>query len=456
MRKTLFLTLLLLAPLLVMAQDDSPSSPAAENATCWPMLESFFTAASEVCLGQADDHFCNGGINPQTEPTISETPLFPGELIPVNEVDYIHTDAFAPDGRAGGLAWMRVSGTQMRGILIGDVGIRDVTPVEAGFPKWTAMIVETGDTLSDCAAIPRSAFMVQSNVPFEVIASTRVVINGASLDLRGTIIIHTLGNNTIFSAIEGEARIIANGGTQPLVAGQSVQITHEPDDFSRAVSQPGPAVPYDYSLLENIPVALLDRGTVLPQPGFVSTEGQVNMRAAPDINGSLLYQIPAGRTMAVLGSDPTGEWFHVRLTTGESGWMFANLLRRNHGVISTTYSATPQPVQRFGDLGTKATVISGADATLREAPDALFAAIGAVPNGTEVQLIARSPYSPWVKIDNNGQVGWLALSVLDTKSIIESLPVDFDVPPPPTPPPPTRVPGSWGGAFPDPSCYPDC
>ena len=50
----------------------------------------------------------------------------------------------------------------------------------------------------------------------------------------------------------------------------------------------------------------------------------------------------------------------------------------------------------------------------------------------------------------NGAVGWVPLISLDTRSIIEALPIDFDVPPPPATPTPTRVPGSFGNAFPDP------
>ncbi|HEX2905922.1 MAG TPA: hypothetical protein VHO69_03630 [Phototrophicaceae bacterium] len=45
-------------------------------------------------------------------------------------------------------------------------------------------------------------------------------------------------------------------------------------------------------------------------------------------------------------------------------------------------------------------------------------------------------------------IGWLSLVALETQAIIESLPIDYDVP---TPPPPTRVPGSFGNAFPDPN-----
>jgi hypothetical protein len=59
-----------------------------------------------------------------------------------------------------------------------------------------------------------------------------------------------------------------------------------------------------------------------------------------------------------------------------------------------------------------------------------------------------------VKIEYNGLIGWVALVTLETEALLDALPVDLNVPPPPTPPPPTRVPGSFGNAFPDPKGKP--
>jgi hypothetical protein len=40
---------------------------------------------------------------------------------------------------------------------------------------------------------------------------------------------------------------------------------------------------------------------------------------------------------------------------------------------------------------------------------------------------------------------------LDTLAFLEALPIDWSAPPPPAPPTATRVPGSFGNAFPDPN-----
>jgi hypothetical protein len=128
--------------------------------------------------------------------------------------------------------------------------------------------------------------------------------------------------------------------------------------------------------------------------------------------------------------------------------MFAELLNDNTSAIYLTYENTPAPPVRYGTPSLTATVIAPDGVNLRDAPDVTFNAIGFLPFGTTVNLAARSPYSPWVRVDYNGTTGWLALITLETNAYIDALPIDYNVPPPPEP---TRIPGSWGNAFPDPS-----
>jgi uncharacterized protein YraI len=197
----------------------------------------------------------------------------------------------------------------------------------------------------------------------------------------------------------------------------------------------------------NLPIGLLDRPMAVPQPGFVTTAGPVNLRTEPTTGGALIIQIPAGQVMSVLGRNPGGDWYHVRLDNGLTGWMFADLLLQSVGNIQATYDATPLPPQRYGVLGTTARVVAPAGVNIREAPDVQFASMITMPVGTTLTLVARSPYSPWVKVENSGVVGWAALIALETQAVIEALPIDYDVPPPPAP---TQIPGSFGNAFPDP------
>jgi uncharacterized protein YraI len=191
----------------------------------------------------------------------------------------------------------------------------------------------------------------------------------------------------------------------------------------------------------------------IPQPGYVTTEGSVNLRTSPSLSGSIIGQVPSGELLSVLGRNEAGDWLHVSLDNGISGWMFAELLNQNTGEITTVYAQTPLPPQRFGSMTNIARVRAPAGLNVRQNPDTAFAVVSVLPNGAAVTMLARSPYSAWVKVADEGgnELGWVALVALDTRANINALPVDGSVPPPPAPPPPTTSPGSFGNAFPDPS-----
>ena len=427
--------------------DDSNTESA-----CWPALENFYTTASTACLGKPDGHICNGGTPPYAEPggPIANSLATVGALVQTDLVDALATYVFAEDGNNGGLLWMRVEGTQAAILMIGEAATRDLTPPDSGFPEWQSLLVRTGESIPICESLPRGSFVVQNSVPY---TSTRIAINGASLELLGTVMVQTQGEETIFMALSGQVRIVAVGQSQQLVAGQQTTITHAQGDFTQASSAPSSPAPFDAKRISNFPVQLLDRAARLPEPGFVSTTATVNLRAASSVSAGIIREVAPDTLMTILGRNNVGDWYHVRLPSGVTGWMYAELLRRNHGAITSVYESTPVPPQRFGDLGTKAWVIAPAGVNLRSDPHVGFDAIFTLQPGEEIDLIARSPYSPWVKVDANGVIGWAALITLDTQVIIESLPVDYQVPPPPEP---TTIPGLASGAHPDPSCYPNC
>ncbi len=435
--------LLLTGTLFTVAQDSPMSSPASP-------LETFYANASRYCIGEPLGYFCNGGSPASAEPAgpISTSLSVQGSLVEVGVVDALQTTAFLSDCSSAGLFWMRVADTTMSAVIVGETLLRDVSP--EGFPAWQSLIVQTSEVESICPNAPRSSLIIQNAVRGQAI---QVVINGASLELLGTALVQTLGTETIFITLEGQSRVITLGQPQPMVSGQMVRVPYNAGDFSRPNNVPGVATPYEPLLTHHFPVPLLDRAIIVPQPGYVATQGQVNMRSAPSTDAGVMAEVPAGQIMTILGRNSGGDWYHVRLQTGQSGWILGELLNHQHGSIEAVYDATPLPPQRYGNVGTLALVSAPEGVTLRDAPDISFVAIGSLPTGAEVILVARSPYSPWVKIEGGGMTGWVAMIALETQAIIESLAVDYDVPPPPEP---TRVPGSWGNAFPDPRCYPNC
>lgn len=433
------LTILLLGAAWVTAQE--VSAP-----TCAPALETLWTAASDACIAGPVGYICNGGAPPIVEPAgpVANALTAVGALVEVQVVDSIRAGALTPEMLTGGILWLRPPApVRYTGLAVGEVSLLDRTAPD--LPAWQSVVVRTGATVaSTCGSLPRSAYVVQT--PFG--QPVNIAINGVSLGLNGTVLIQTIDSMTVFAGLSGQSSLYAAGAEQTLRPGQEILVGYAGDNFAEPVTLPSAPLPLDEALVVNFPVALLDRTIILPQPGYVSTDGAVNLRVAPSTDAEVLLQVQPGQVLSVLGQNSTGEWYHVRLDSGETGWMYAPLLIQNVGAIDAVYEATPLPPQRYGDIGRTATVVAPAGVNMRAAPDVSFPLVMTIPDGAKVTLLARSPYSPWVKVDFNGVIGWLALITLQTQAVLEALPIDNNVPPPPEP---TRVPGSFGNAFPDPN-----
>lgn len=426
-----------------------PTVPSIPADQCLIPLNAFWTQATEACVEAPAGYICNGGSAPQAEPAgpVANALAVTGALVEAGNVDALRTPRLAPEIGGGGLTWIRPAPPlTYTAILIGDVMLRDVSP--ADFAPWTSIVAQTSEAPPACQAAPLPALVLQTPIG----QPTRVVVNGTSLSLNGTVLIHTDTPTftTTFVALSGVSSLLTLGTQQPLLTGQQVVVQQNTSDFGVTASPPGAPAPFDTAMLQNLPIALFDRPLVLPQPGNVSTQGDTNLRSSPGTGAGVITLVPGGEILSVLGQNPTGEWYHVRRDTGETGWMLAELLARNVGTIGAVYESTPLPPQRYGDSATLARVVAPAGVNLRVGPDASFPSLLNLPDGAVVGLVARSPYGPWVKVVSGEVQGWVALIALDTQAYIDALPIDPQAPPPPPPPQPTRVPGSFGNAFPNP------
>ena len=422
------------------------STPSFDSAAdCEDLLSRRYAAASDQCLAGPTGFFCNGGRPPESEPK-HDALSAPGALVEAARIDSLHSRPFTVDG--AGLVWLRLEeNIRMDAVLIGDVRISNVASGEGGGVRWRSLTVESGKSVTDCPAAPEVGALVVQSLYGQ---SARVTVNGVSANINGTLIVLTQDRMTKFIVIEGQVLLVAYGNSAALDVGQQLNLTYAESDWTRPVALPGNPIRLEYDLIKHLPVELFDRAMPIPQPGFAQTQGGVNMRAAPDINSRLLFQVPAGETMGVLGISSDRQWLHIRFGNGETGWMSAELLVRNLGEIAKVYDVTPVPPQRLGAHANHASVNVAAGGNLREAPDTAFRVKRTLPYGLEVKLLARSPYSPWVKVEASDTTGWMALFTLKTRSVISSLPIDYDVPLPPRATPTPSFSYGGGHAYPDP------
>ncbi len=425
----------------IYAQD----APQAASDTCDAMLNKLWTDASSACINKPGGYVCNGGAAPAAEPSgLLSNALAPlGALVDVGTVKAIRTAPILPESNSLGVAWLRLPDPINASLLmIGDVTLFDVTG--ADFPPWTSSIIQTNPAPPGCSASPHNVVILQTTT-----GQARLAINSSSLIFVGTVLVATDDSSTIFIALDGQASVLALSQQQLLLPGEQLTVAHPAGNVSTSSAPPSVPVPLDTSYLANLPVPLFDRPLILPQPGYASTQGSVNLRVSPDLYSGVITQVPGGQAVTILGQNPDRTWYNVRLQDGQTGWMAASLLATNVGTISAIYSQTPLPPQRLGELGTKARVKAPAGVNLRRGPDVTFPAIGIVGDGTLVDLVARSPYqNGWIKVNAGGTEGWLSLLVLDTQAYIDALPVDYSAPGLPTA---TPIPGISGNAFPPPS-----
>lgn len=406
-----------------------------DDDTCQAALLKRYTAASDFCLAAEDGTICSGG--PAAD-------IVPGAQIAADSIDLLRTPPFSLDAGIG-LVWLRMAqNLSADALIIGEVELRNLS----GDDNWRALTIESGPTNAGCAALPPvGALVVQSRYG----QSARLEINGVALAIDGTLIVMTQAQSSHFVVIEGSSRLSAGARSLSLVVGTQASLAYAAGDWTTPSDLPAEASLLDYAAIEDLPIALFPRPLPIPQPGYAQTQGGVNMRAAPDINGRLLYLVPAGETISVLGISSNDEWLHIRLGNGEMGWMSAGLLAKNLDEIAHVYDDAPPPPQRLGVHANRAIVNVPAGGNLRAAPDTAFQVLRTLPVGTETKLLARSPYSPWVKVQTADAIGWMALFTLTTQSVIGSLPIDYQVP---LPARATSTPSfSFGGghAYPDPS-----
>lgn len=442
---------------LAQAQQATEEAPTEEpTLACERTLEGLWALVSDACATGPIGYICNGGSAPQVRPTgaVANSLAPVGALVETGVVEAVQTLPIITDVVGGGVMWFRWGDPHyLTGLIVGEVVLFDVTGGDMA--PWTSMVVQTGTDRPDCPTTPHNTFLLEAQPNIRA----NVTVNGVPLDITGAVAVRTIGETTVFVALSGRNTANVRGVELPIWTGQQIVVNYNPGDFANPVALASETQPLDPTLIEHFPVGLLDQPVWLPQPGYAVTEGRVNLRSEPSLNGLILAQVPPGELLTIMGTNPAGDWLHVSLSGGYSGWMFADLLGQNMVRTQATYEATPQPPQRYGSLNAVARVRAPAGLNVRENPDTRFSAVGVLQNGDQVTMVARSPYGPWVKVaDGQGNaLGWVAVVGLDTRANVGALPVDGSVPPPPAPAPdqpppqPTPQPGSFGNAFPDPN-----
>ncbi|MFN8374672.1 MAG: SH3 domain-containing protein [Anaerolineae bacterium] len=76
--------------------------------------------------------------------------------------------------------------------------------------------------------------------------------------------------------------------------------------------------------------------------GAIRAGGAVNLRDAPSTTAAVLASVPGATALRLDGRNAAGDWLHVRLASGEIGWVFAEFVEAEGDSSALTEGSTQQ------------------------------------------------------------------------------------------------------------------
>ncbi len=156
----------------------------------------------------------------------------------------------------------------------------------------------------------------------------------------------------------------------------------------------------------------------------------VNIRALPGANSSVLGVLPANEEFVAIGRTPGNSWIQIQYL-GTTGWIAAWL-----PVFSADTALLPIVTEieppLYGEPG-PFEVLMPFNTNLRSQPTTDSTIVETASFGTTGSAIQRSGNSSWVLLKFNGTEGWVAAWLVVIRGDINQLPVDDTLVIPTTP-----------------------
>jgi len=170
-------------------------------------------------------------------------------------------------------------------------------------------------------------------------------------------------------------------------------------------------------------------------PVMVGVNTTTTVYDAPSANSDNVGQIVAGQTWYVLGTDNTGKWVQIFITSSVSGWVPASALALNGMTLPAIAGATGGPTtatnpvaasappQHFTiALGSSALVGVNTTTTVYDAPNTDADNMGQLAAGQTWFVTGQDSTGKWTSVEITPNVfGWVATSALDLQNL--TLPV---------------------------------
>ena len=121
---------------------------------------------------------------------------------------------------------------------------------------------------------------------------------------------------------------------------------------------------------------------------------QVNMRTEPDMNSNSVTRLDEGTPVEVI--ETRGRWYHVRLSSGKTGWVFSDYIQNR--------------LDNRGTHGGEYKSVNGDEVNLRSGPGRRYNSLAKLYDGHLVEEVERSSRNgeTWSRVYTpDGREGWI-------------------------------------------------
>ena len=264
----------------------SPSAqqvPTVPGLTCDQLVTLAVTTVGVVCDNLGRNQACYGNklVSVEFRPNFNANFIQSGDKVDLLSIQRLQTSPLDRVASDWGIAVLKAQanlpdnlpGQNVTFLLFGDASIDNPSP------DMRAVTVETHIGGLECTNAPEFAVMIQS--PEESQVSMR--INGADVTLGSTAYV-TANRDTgrmTFAILEGTGVIWVDGVTKIIQPGMKTGVPLGGADGLQAVGAPSDPAPYDSTLIQNVPLNLLDRQVTAPDTGVVVQPQPIVITATP-------------------------------------------------------------------------------------------------------------------------------------------------------------------------------
>ena len=148
-------------------------------------------------------------------------------------------------------------------------------------------------------------------------------------------------------------------------------------------------------------VAIVGSHETPPQEdAFVTLNGEMNVRDGPGTTYGIVGPATFGQQFPITGKNADGDWWQIDFN-GQTGWLYAPFVTaantENVPVAGGPEMAAPE----------EPLAIVNGDMNVRAGPGTDYARIGGATAGEQYPITGRDEAGEWLRIDFNGQSGWI-------------------------------------------------